>query len=106
MTEGEERVELLRRDAAICAAYVARTSGVRALAKVYRLSRQRVEQILKKGGVWAPHAKTDRTEFLGVAVSKGDKLVLRKEARRRGISVSALTSEMIRERLAVPEAQK
>ena len=68
-----------------------------------RISRQRVLQILRSRGV----TQEDRTtksdedgELLGVILSKEDKQAVREEAAERGISMSALTADLIKEMLA------
>jgi hypothetical protein len=43
--------------------------------------------------------KSDRDEFLGINISEADKTALREEAARRGISMSALTADLIKDML-------
>lgn len=70
----------------------------------YRLTRGRIFQILKQSGV-APtrqprqSSAVNRDQFLGVNLSESVKDALRAEAERRGISMSALSSEMLKEML-------
>lgn len=75
--------------------------------EIYRISRQRIKQILKKYGVWRKRAESSdlRDELLGVTLSKADKLALREEAQRRGLSMSALTSDLIKEMLGRPKEE-
>lgn len=79
------------RDAAICACYL--DQGAVACEKKFHLKRQRIYQILKKGGVRQP--KSTRTKFLGVTVSEGTKTALKERADKEGVSVSKLTSDAL-----------
>lgn len=98
MTDEEKRARRAERDAAICAHYAAGNKAAQCASK-FRISRQRVLQILRDGNVWKPYEKGDRTEFLGVSLSADDKLALSEEASRRGISMSSLTSDLIKDML-------
>ncbi len=90
------------RDTRICQLY---TSGqtLQEIGTSFKLSRERVRQILRKQGVYRKDrlvVKSDRDEFLGVNISDADKVALRAEAARRGLSMSALTSDLIKDMLA------
>lgn len=90
------------RDTEICRLYSTGLSPAN-IGLAIGLGRERVRQILKKAGVYQPRAQTkksDREQFLGVNLSEADKVALRAEAGRRGISMSTLTSDLIREMLA------
>lgn len=68
----------------------------------FKISHERVRQILRKAGVYRRDrlvARSDRDEFLGVNISEADKTALRAEAARRGISMSALTADLIKDML-------
>lgn len=99
VTNEEKLQQMTERNAAICAYYQA-GHKVSQCASQFRLGRMRVIQVLQKAGVWRPYVKNARTEFLGVSVSEVDKLALRVEAERRGLSMSALTADLIRKMLA------
>lgn len=65
------------------------------------LSRQRVQQILRQNGLHKSDRKvtSDRDDFLGLNLSKPVKAALRKEAQRRGVSMSALSSDVLKDML-------
>lgn len=91
----------MERNEVICSRY---TSGetLQDIATSLKLSRERVRQILRKHGVFKkdrPVERSDRDEFLGVNISEADKLALKEEASRRGISMSALTADLIKDML-------
>ena len=67
------------------------------LAATFSISKQRVRQIVIKGGVWKK--KTPRPEFLGVDVTKDVKDKLKDAADERGVSMSKLASDIIRNTL-------
>lgn len=98
MTDDEKKVQMLQRNAAICAHYETGKT-LAATSKHFRLSRQRVLQILKESGVWRPYVKSNRTQFLGVNVSEDEKQALQEEAMRRGMSMSSLTADLIKDML-------
>jgi hypothetical protein len=102
MTEEEKRAQMAARDAEICALYLTGAS-LAECGKKYGLKRQRIKQIVQKAGVWREYVRpptNGRDEFLGVNISEEDKLALRDEAKRRGISMSALTADLIKDMLA------
>lgn len=85
------------RDALICKEY---NDGmtVQLLALQTGLSAERVRQVLRKAGVYNPQRQvtTDREKFLGVNISEPVKVALRQEAERRGLSMSSLTSDVLK----------
>lgn len=87
------------RDARICLRYQEGTS-LEGLSKWYGVSAQRIWQILSRAGVFVARrdgARTDRTAFLGVTISRDTKDALKREADEKGISVSALVSSKVRQ---------
>lgn len=86
----------VKRDAAICQLYK-EGATLQALGHAYRLSKARVWQIVKKGGLSSrDRNKADvRDEFLGVNLSEQVKSALRAETERRGVSMSEFTSELL-----------
>lgn len=93
--------DMAERDQEICKMYLAGKT-LQECGTQYGIRRQRVKQILKEAGVWRPAVKqtSERDEFLGLNISTADKVALRAEAARRGISMSALSAEAIKEMLA------
>lgn len=74
------------------------------LADFYKLSRGRIQQIVKQGNLTRKDRAVQRSmppreEFLGVNLSESVKDALREEAGRRGMSMSELTSDTLRELL-------
>ena len=89
------------RDKEICKQYVGGMK-VNDLADQNEISPERVRQILRKAGVFRKDpvvARTGRNAFLGVMVTKDEKAFLKEVAEKRGLSVSALTSDMIKKLL-------
>lgn len=86
----------LARDFLICECYKAGASMAEC-GRRYGLGRQRVQQILKKAGVWRPYSKTRRNQHLGVVVTPETKAALESEAEAKGVSVSKLTSDKLDE---------
>lgn len=88
------------RDQHICHEYVD-GAAIALLRLKYDLSAERVRQILRKAGVYNPQQQitTDREKFLGVNISEPVKTALKKEAERRGMSMSALTSDVLKDML-------
>jgi len=71
----------------------------------FKLSHERVRQILRKAGVWQRDRKlTDRDVFLGVNLTEQEKNGVRDEAARRGVSMSVLTADLIKDMLSKGEA--
>lgn len=95
------------RNEEICRLYVGGLT-LRECGQHFKLSHQRVRQILRRAGVFKRDQlveRSDRDEFLGVNLTEADKIALRAEAERRGVSMSALTSDLIRDMLSTLEAQ-
>lgn len=91
----------LERDQAIGRAYEGGET-VEQLGARYRLSDERVRQILKKQNKFVKNRNvnySDREKFLGVNISAIVKEALKKEADRRGISMSSLTSDVLKDML-------
>ncbi len=99
MTAQDKKDRMDQRDAELIVFYE-RGNTLTKTAKKFRISRQRALQILQVYGVWKPYVKTDRTKFLGVFVTKEDKKALKAEADRRGVSMSKLSADVIKEMLA------
>ncbi len=99
MTDDEKREQRRFRDAAICRHYQAGHT-VAQCASAFRLGRMRTFQILQKAEVLRPRVKVNRTKHLGVMINEDDKAALTEEAKRRGVSTSELTSDLIRDMLA------
>lgn len=87
------------RNAAICAYYKA-GHKVMACATHFKLGKQRILQILKKGEVYRPLVTGTRTKFLGVSVKDATKAGLSTMAKKRGVSVSKLTSDALDDMVA------
>lgn len=83
----------VERNAEICKLYQEGLK-VAALAKRFRLGRQRIYQIIKAGGVWQPYEREKKT-FLGVSVNPDTKAALKQRAEEEGVSVSELTSDAL-----------
>ena len=89
------------RDIAICELYLSGKT-LEEIGDVYGLRRQRVQQILKREGydrTDRPVERSDRELFLGVNVSESVKAALREEAVKRGVSMSSITSDLLKEML-------
>ncbi len=99
MTPEAKQKQQSERDAAICAYYTA-TKKLSLTAFHFKLGKQRILQILKAHGAWVPYAKTARTEFLGVTITKETKEALKEKALTAGISVSKLSSDVLDELVA------
>ncbi len=87
------------RDAELIERY-ATGETIESLREAYGISHERIYQILRKAGI--PRRRQgaeDRDQFLGVNLSESVKDALRAEALRRGISMSALSSDMLRDML-------
>lgn len=95
-------VEFSERDAEICRLYT-RGLTLQQVGDHFGLTKERVRQILREGGVYKSDRKKEarlvRDKFLGINITEGDKVALCREAERRGISMSALTAELIRKML-------
>lgn len=88
----ERNSELLRRYAA--------GDALETLCQDFHLTRGRIYQILKEAGVPKErYGDSGRGQFLGVNLSEPVKDALRVEAARRGISMSALSSDLLRDML-------
>lgn len=84
-----------QRDAEICRRYSAGET-LSELARCFGLGRQRIQQIVKKGGVWKPYER-QRDQFIGVSVSGETKEKLKQKAEGKGVSLSRLTSDALDE---------
>lgn len=96
------------RNAAIVLRYNA-GENFRMIAEAYGISRERVRQILRRNNI-EPRKRgnpmrSDRTIFLGVEVTDEVKEALRVEAKRRGVSMSSLTSVTLQEMLKAVHAE-
>ena len=93
MTKAERNEEIIRRYKA--------GDPLEDMCVFFRLTRGRIYQILHMANI--PLARqandADRDQFLGVNLSEPVKDALRAEALRRGVSMSALSSEALREML-------
>ncbi len=94
MTDDEKREQREARERAICAYYL---EGHRCaeVASKFRLSRQRIQQILHKAGAWKPYVKGDRTKHLGIMVNDETHAALTEKAQKQGRSVSAMAAEQL-----------
>lgn len=118
---------MTERNADICKLYLSGLS-LKEAGEKYGLSRERARQIVRsaieermkelvKTGVrsetarqlakeefrWGheKHApRSDRDEFLGIHLNENDKEALRQEAKKRGVSMSSLTSDLIKDMLS------
>jgi hypothetical protein len=97
----EESLKRAERDLEICRFYLAGRT-LEEIGQHFGVKRQRIKQIVKRAGIWRPQAQPEsvRDHFVGVTLSESDKTALRAEAERRGISMSTLTAELIKEMLA------
>lgn len=87
------------RDERICLRYQAGES-LASLSERFGVTAQRVWQILRRKGIFVAGrdgARTGRTAFLGVTISRDVKAALKREADEKGISVSALVSSKVRQ---------
>lgn len=98
----------------ICKLYTVEGLTTQQCAERFKISRERVRQILRRAGIYRKDRAEQkilglrngvvetaaRDEFLGVNLSESDKHALRAEAERRGVSMSSLTSDLIKEMLA------
>ena len=88
------------RNAELVSRYLAGDS-TEELQTMFKITRARIYQILKEAGI-SPERQQNadgRDQFLGVNLSEPVKDALRAEAQRRGLSMSALTSGMLRDML-------
>jgi hypothetical protein len=65
----------------------------------FKLTHERIYQILRKAGIPRARRSEGRNQFLGVNLTEPIKDALRAEAERRGLSISALSSDMLRDML-------
>ena len=87
-----QRSRMAERNKAICDYYLD-AHTITECGRKFGLRRQRVQQILKSGGVWKPHEKSDRSEFVGINVSAEVKDALKQKAKKRGVSLSRLAHQ-------------
>jgi hypothetical protein len=102
MSDDDKKTHMLARNAAICDLYLSGAT-LAACGKRFGLKRQRIKQIVQEAGIWRepiPHIPDGRDEFLGINISPEDKEALKAEAARTNTSMSALTSDWIRQKLA------
>lgn len=95
------------RNALICRLYQEGLSQA-AISQRIHISRERVRQILNEAGIMRrpqQRSKNGRQLFLGVLVTKDVKVALQREAEKRGLSMSELTSTMLGELLDACEQQ-
>src|SRR5678815_4936049 len=107
-----ERAMHEERNHEICDCYI-NGMTLKDCGKKFKLSPERIRQILRQEGVFK-HARarpqtyglkqglvedSSRDEFLGINISEADKDALRAEAKRRGLSMSRLSSDFIKEML-------
>jgi hypothetical protein len=92
--------EKAARNAAICERYLAGET-LAACGRPYGFSRQNVKHIVKEAGLWRARVPSSdgRDAFLGINITPEDKEALKLEAERQGLSMSALSSDWIREKL-------
>lgn len=95
------------RDVEICRLYIGNKGQpgltLQALGERFHISRERVRQILRRENVFKKDRHIElsgRDQFLGINITEPVKLALREEAQRRGVSVSALSSETLSDMLA------
>ena len=105
--QGSRRPGIDERDADICRLYKGndKTPGctLEQLADRFNLSRERVRQIVKAGGlISSDRFKFDnpKDQFLGLNVTTKVKIALKQEASKRGISVSSLSTPALKKMLA------
>jgi hypothetical protein len=93
------RKDKIERNAELVQRY-ASGEAAEALCAAFKISRARLYQILKEAGVPKErYGNNIRDEFLGVNLAGDVKDALRAEAARRGISMSMLSSELLRDML-------
>lgn len=83
------------RDAQICRLYLEGLTSTE-IGDHFQLSRERIRQVLEKGGVtrvYRRSVQTDRHAFVGVDVPKRVKDAMREEAAKRGVTLSQLALE-------------
>lgn len=104
-TSSEKQVSA--RDIEICRLYIGTKDQpgltLQALGERFHISRERVRQILRRQNVFKKDRIIElsgRDQFLGINITEPVKLALREEAQRRGVSVSALSSETLSDMLA------
>ena len=97
----ETRATRRARDAAICDQYRGGVPAAKIAAGV-GLTPGRVHQILQSNGFRGadrPNRHNGRDEFLGLELEGRTKAALRQEAERRGVSLSPLSADTLREML-------
>jgi hypothetical protein len=85
------------RNEEICRRYVGGAT-LQECGEQFKLSHERIRQILRKAGVFKQHRQTersDRDEYIGVNVRPETKDELRAEADERGVSVSRHVSDVL-----------
>lgn len=104
LTAEEKQAKMDERNVAICL-YYKEGHKLSETASHFKLGRQRVLQILQRGGVWMPYEKSKRDKFLGVQVSEETKAALQKQAESEGTSVSRFVSDKLDEIVAKPATE-
>ena len=92
MTPEEKQARMDQRNVDICL-YYKDGHKLSECASPFQLGRQRILQILQKGGVWKPYEKMKRDKFLGVTVKDETHLALKERAVEEGTSVSRFVSD-------------
>lgn len=93
-------MSITERDAEIRRLYVTEEMTLREIGNQFKITRERVRQILKKAGIDKnSRSLSTREEFLGVNLTEEVKGALRTEAEKRGVSMSSLTSETLSDML-------
>lgn len=82
----------VERNAEICKLYQ-EGATIPALAKQFDISRQRIRQVIRAGGVWQRAKK--RPVFLGIDVAQETKDKLKEVADKKQTSMSKLASDAI-----------
>lgn len=100
MTPEEKLQQMNERNATICKVYM-EGATLAQCGKQFGLKRQRIKQIVTEAGLWRERGQStnERNAFLGIDLTETDKEALRTEASRQNLSMSAMTSEWIRDRL-------
>lgn len=96
-----EKTARAARDAAICDQYTAGAT-IDTIAASVGLTTGRIHQILRAYGLRSgdrPRPHNGRDEFLGIELEEMTKIALRQEAERRGLSMSKLSADVLRDML-------
>ncbi len=97
-----------QRNEEIAVCYVVEGKTLEECGQKFGITRERVRQILRKNGIFKAKktqkvglntkgvVEEGRDVFLGINISESDKRALREEAERRGISMSRLSSDLLK----------